>query len=242
MPNCAGWFNVSSGLTMNFVVNEVWPFFFGMLAGFILLGIAVRFFKLKKTAWVCYILAVIGAGFMLFFFRNPERVPPGDPAAIVAGADGKIMAVKQMRENDFLKTDVVRISIFLSLLDVHVNRAPVSGKIGFLNYYPGKRYFTFMEKSSEYNQPSSIVIEGGPARCLVNQIVGPVARRVVYWLELGQPVAKGERIGMMKFGSRLDMYFPADEVEVIAKPGDRVRAGETVVARVKSNIEGKERK
>jgi len=99
-----------------------------------------------------------------------------------------------------------------------------------------------MEKSSDYNQHSSILIEGGPARCLVNQIVGPVARRVVYWLELGQPVAKGERIGMMKFGSRLDMYFPAEEVEVLVKPGDKVRAGETIVARVKSNIEGKERK
>ena len=98
------------------VVNEVWPFFFGVLAFFLALGIVLRLLNWKKTAVSCYLLAVLGAGFMLFFFRNPERVPPTDPAVIVAGADGAIMAVKEMREDFFLKTDVVRISIFLVFL------------------------------------------------------------------------------------------------------------------------------
>lgn len=215
------------------VVNEVWPFYFGMLGLFILLGLTASLLSLKKTARSCYFLAVLGALFMLFFFRDPERVPPADPAAIVAGADGTVMAVKEMREDNFLKTDTVRISIFLSLLDVHVNRAPIGGKINFLQYYPGKRYFTFMEKSSDYNQHSSILIENEHTRCLVNQIVGPVARRVVYWLELGQTVGTGDRIGMMKFGSRLDMYLPKNDIEVLVKPGARVKAGLTRVAKIK---------
>lgn len=220
------------------VVNEVWPFFFGALAFFGALGFSMRLLKLKKTAISCYLLAVIGAGFMLFFFRNPERIPPSDSSIIVAGADGTIMAVKEMREDSLLKTDTIRISIFLSLFDVHVNRAPIAGKINFLQYYPGKRYFTFMEKSSDYNQHSSILIENARTRCLVNQIVGPVARRVVYWLELGQTVAMGDRIGMMKFGSRLDMYFPKADIEVLIKPGAKVTAGVTAVARLKSAVAG----
>lgn len=220
------------------VVKEVWPFFFGTLFLFLLLGLFVRILKWRKTAVVCYLLAVVGAGFMLFFFRDPERIPPTDPAAIVAGADGKIMAVKEMREDNFLKTDVVRISIFLSLFDVHINRAPIGGKITFLQYYPGKKYFTFLEKSSDYNQHSSILIENAWTRCLVNQIVGPVARRVVYWLEPGQTVETGDRIGMMKFGSRLDMYFPKADVKVLVKPGDKVTAGITVVAELKSDTGG----
>lgn len=220
------------------VVNEVWPFYFGTLGLFVLLGLTARLLNLKKTAGFCYFLALIGAGFMLFFFRNPERAPPADPAAIVAGADGTVLAVKELREDNFLKTDTVRISIFLSLFDVHINRAPIGGKITFLQYYPGKRYFTFMEKSSEYNQHSSILIENERTRCLINQIVGPVARRVVYWLELGQTVGTGDRIGMMKFGSRLDMYFPKADVEALVKPGAKVKAGVTVVARLKSAVGG----
>ncbi len=215
------------------VVNEVWPFFFGIFILFMALGAVLRLLHWKKTAVVCSLLAVIGAGFMLFFFRNPERIPPADPAAIVAGADGTIMGIKEMREDNFMKTDTVRVSIFLSLLDVHVNRAPIGGKITFLKYYPGKRYFTFLEKSSDYNQHSSILIENNRTRCLVNQIVGPVARRVVYWLKLEQTVKTGDRIGMMKFGSRLDMYFPKADVEVLVKPGDKVKAGVTPVARLK---------
>ena len=143
------------------------------------------------------------------------------------------MSVVDVDEPEFLKTKAVRISIFLSLVDVHVNRSPIAGKVEHAQYYPGARYFTFEEKSSELNQHSSIVIRGDKTSCLVKQIVGPVARRVVYWLEPGQVLVKGERIGMMKFGSRLDMYFPREDVDVIVKKGDKVRAGETVVARLR---------
>lgn len=179
--------------------------------------------------------SAVCAVFLLFFFRDPERVVPADPAAVVAGADGRVAALAFLRENAFLKADCVRISIFLSLLDVHVNRAPIAGESVFLGYFPGKRFFTFQEKSSDANQHNKILITGGQTRCLVHQIVGPVCRRVVYWLPHDRPekIAMGERIGMMKFGSRLDMYLPASDVDVLCKPGDTVRAGETTVARLK---------
>jgi phosphatidylserine decarboxylase len=130
----------------------------------------------------------------------------------------------------------VRISVFLSIFDVHVNRSPLSGYAKFIGYFPGKKIFAFREKASEFNQHNKILIEGPQTRCLVAQIAGPVARRVVYWLdrETPVPVKAGDRIGMMKFGSRLDIYLPADEVDVLAKRGDRVRAGETVIARIKA--------
>jgi len=195
--------------------------------------------------------ALILGGYFLYFFRDPERIPPEDVAAIVAGADGRIASVSNMPSAQFRElcvrsglrlealgslgeTDVTRISIFLSLFDVHVNRAPISGQATFLGYFPGRRFFTFQEKSSELNQHNSILIQGERTCCLFNQIVGPVCRRVVYWPPHDRPVAvhKGKRIGMMKFGSRLDMYFPANEVVVLAEVGQRVRAGETVVARI----------
>jgi len=227
------------------VVKEVLPFFCGALAVFGLMGLIFGRFRWKRTARVCFLLGVIAACYMLYFFRDPQRLAPSDPNVIVSGADGVVMSVMDVREDTYLKTDAVRISIFLSLFDVHVNRAPIAGNIAFLGYFPGKRYFTFQEKSSEFNQHNSILIEGlanpggalgpqGPqTRCLVNQIVGPVARRVVYWLKLNQSVQKGDRIGMMKFGSRLDMLFPKSDVNVVVKRGDRVQAGVTVVATMK---------
>lgn len=154
---------------------------------------------------------------------------------MVAGADGTVAAITNVYESEYLKTNCVRISIFLSLFDVHVNRAPISGRSTFLGYFPGKRLFTFQEKSSEVNQHNKILIEGHRTRCLVTQIVGPVCRRVVYWPPHEQAVELklGERIGMMKFGSRLDMYLPVDDVDVVVRTGDTVRAGQTLVARVR---------
>jgi len=121
---------------------------------------------------------------------------------------------------------------------VHVNRAPISGESRFLGYFPGRHFFTFKEKSSDYNQHNSILIQNERTCCLLNQIVGPVCRRVVYWPDHDRPVQvrKGDPIGMMKFGSRLDMYFPADTITVVVKEGDPVRAGETIMARLRTEV------
>ena len=219
---------------------EVIPF---IVAAVIVFGLFAFFLRMRKSPakrifWLCVVPVVIGAAYLLFFFRDPERATHADPTAVVAGADGRVMSVACLKEDKFLKTDCVRISIFLSLFDVHVNRAPIAGRSIFLGYFPGKRLFTFQEKSSELNQHNKILIEGKQTRCLVNQIVGPVCRRVVYWPDHNKAVnvAMGERIGMMKFGSRLDIYLPIGDVEVICKPGDTVRAGETIVAHLKTGV------
>lgn len=215
---------------------EILPFVIAVIIIGLLLAGALRLGRVswRKAFIFSGIVTVILIGYLLVFFRDPVRTPSPDPAAIMAGAEGKIMSVVEVDEPEFLKTRAVRISIFLSLVDVHVNRAPIDGTVEHAQYYPGERFFTFEEKSSELNQHSSIVIRGAKTSCLVKQIVGPVARRIVYWLEPGQVLKKGDKIGMMKFGSRLDMYFPLTDVEVLVKKGDKVRAGETVVARLRN--------
>jgi len=190
---------------------------------------------LNTLMWgVAFIL--LGTAYLLYFFRDPDRTPPPDTAAILSGADGRVMSVTRLAENMYLNAECVRISVFLSIFDVHVNRSPLSGHSKFIGYFPGKKVFAFREKSSELNQHNKILIEGLQTRCLIAQIAGLVARRVVYWLDhdASVPVKAGERIGMMKFGSRLDIYLPAADVDVLARPGDRVRAGETVIARIRS--------
>ncbi len=215
---------------------EVLPFLAGtvLLFGVVAGVLRWRGFAGKKAFLGSSILACLVVAYLLYFFRDPERTPPGEGDVVVAGADGTVASVTPVYEGRHLKTPCVRISIFLSLFDVHVNRAPISGTSTFLGYSPGKRLFTFQEKSSDVNQHNTILIVGEGTRCLVCQIVGPVCRRVVYWPAHDKPVEvfMGERIGMMKFGSRLDMYFPAGDVTVLVTPGARVRAGETVVARL----------
>ena len=212
------------------IVKDGWSLIVGLLIGPVLLAAVCFVAGWSGAAAGLLIAGVLLSAFMVYFFRNPERVAPADPSALVAGADGLVRAVEEVRENKHLKADTVRISVFLSPFDVHVNRSPMAGQVKFLDYTPGKHILTIQNAASEYNEHSNILIEGSSSRCLVKQIVGPIVRRVVYWLTLGESIGKGDVIGMMKFGSRLDMYFLKSDVQVVVKKGDRVRAGETVVA------------
>lgn len=220
---------------------EVLPHLGAALALAVILAGGLRLCRLSRRAALRSgaVFFLVLAAYLLFFFRDPERRPPADPDAVLAGADGRVMNVVRLDHEPLLDGPAVRISIFLSLFNVHVNRAPVGGTVQRLEYHPGRRYFTFQEKSSTRNQHSTIVIRGPRTTCVLHQIVGPVARRVVYWLRLGQPLRPGDRIGMMKFGSRLDILLPAGDVDVVVRRGDRVRAGETVVARTKAAGERK---
>lgn len=213
------------------IVKDGWPLIMGSIALFVFLAVGSHVFGWAGAVRAFIAAGLAAAGFFLFFFRDPERQPPADPAVFVAGADGLIRAVEVLREEKHLKAEAARVSIFLSPFDVHVNRAPMGGKVTHLSYTPGRHLLTIDNASSEHNEHSSILIEGEGTRCLVKQIVGPIVRRVVYWLDLNQGLARGDRIGMMKFGSRLDMYFPKGDVEVLVRKGDRVRGGETPVAR-----------
>jgi phosphatidylserine decarboxylase len=243
-----------SGGKMN-IRPEVLPFWsVTLLVGALLALLARRF---GRRSWFAAlvpagVLSAVFLGYFAHFFRDPDRIPPADPSVIVASADGHVAGIETLDEARFraaasfsgLNTEqvdrflaggsVVRLSIFLSLFDVHVNRAPMSGNYEFLGYFPGKHYFTFHEKSSDHNQHNAILMRNEKTVCMINQIVGPICRRVVYWPDHDRPTALqiGDRIGMMKFGSRLDMYFPAGEVVLTAAEGDRTRAGETVIGRL----------
>lgn len=208
--------------------REVWPFLGIVVAA----GMTLSLFVAEPGP--VYLLTAAVASFVVYFFRDPERKPPQDEDAILSGADGRVMSVSYHTSQEHFYGITVRVSVFLSLFDVHVNRTPLSGQSTFIGYFPGKTLFAFREKSSEVNQHNKILIEGDRTKCLVVQLVGPFARRVVYWLAPDRAVAvkAGDRIGMMKFGSRLDLYFPVKDVEVLVKPGTRVRAGETIIARV----------
>jgi len=137
-----------------FIRPEVIPFIVAVILVFGLLALVLRIRKcsVNRGFWFCAVPAIVFMAYFLFFFRDPERTPPSDETAIVAGADGRVTAVKLLHEDKYLKTDCVRISIFLSLFDVHVNRAPIAGQSTFLGYFPGKHFFTFQEKSSDVNQ------------------------------------------------------------------------------------------
>ena len=170
--------------------------------------------------------------FMVYFFRDPERASSADPSAILSGADGWVRSVERIPEARYLKRDTIRISVYLTPWDVHVNRVPMAGKVTELNYTPGRHILTRNPKSSEVNEHSTIIIANDKITYMVRQIVGPLVRRVQYWLELNQDVGRGDRLGIMKFGSRLDIYLPADDITPEVKAGDRVFAGLTVIARI----------
>ena len=212
------------------IVKDGYSHVFGSLILCGLIGLGLHLAGLKTLAIAFFILGVVLAAFMLYFFRDPERVGPSDDSLIVAGADGLVRAIEEIREPLHLNTDTLRVSVFLSPFNVHVNRSPMGGVVSALQYTPGKHLLTLSNASSEYNEHSSILIDGTRTQCLVRQIVGPIVRRVVYWLQMNQPIQRGDRIGMMKFGSRLDMYFPKADVDVIVQKGSVVRGGETVVA------------
>lgn len=214
------------------IVKDGYSHVFGSIILCGLIGLGLHLAGLKVAAVIFWALGVILASFMFYFFRDPERLPPVDDSLIVAGADGLVRAIEEIRESRHLATDTVRISVFLSPFNVHVNRSPMGGTVSALSYTPGKHLLTISNASSEHNEHSSILIDGPRTRCLVRQIVGPIVRRVVYWLQMNQPIQRGERIGMMKFGSRLDMYFPKTDVQVLVKKGDKVVAGVTPIAKI----------
>ena len=167
--------------------------------------------------------------FMLYFFRDPERIVPAAPG-FISPADGKIIVIKRMREDEYLKADSTKISIFMSPLNVHVNRAPCDGTVVSVKHTPGGFSAAYKEEASLRNENIAMVLRcaDGP-ELLVRQIAGFIARRAVCRVRPGDSVKRGERYGMIKFSSRLDVYLPPD-MDVKVKLDDTVRAGETILA------------
>ncbi len=176
-------------------------------------------------------LPLLGFCAVLYFFRDPERRIPEGEEKILAPADGRVRDISQTVEEEFLEGPATRIGIALSILNVHVNRAPCSGDVTFIKYTPGKFHNAFGKKASSENENNLIGIGNGLAgNVAVKQIAGAVARRIVCDCRLDERVERGQRIGMIKFGSRTELFIPdSADFELMVKPGDRVKAGQTVL-------------
>lgn len=179
---------------------------------------------------VVSVIALVLAGLVLNFFRDPERSHPPEENIVVSPADGKVVVIKEVFEPEYLGTNALQVSIFMSPLDVHVNRFPLSGTVGYFKHIQGEYLVAFDEKSSERNERTLIGVESNGYKILFKQIAGAVARRIVAPVSVGQRAVRGERFGMIKFGSRVDVVM-AKPAEVTVSLEDRVLAGETVLAR-----------
>ena len=171
--------------------------------------------------------------FTLYFFRDPNRTMPDEDLdrIIIAPADGKVFLLHDIVEPNYLKGPGKLIAIFLSPLDVHVNRNPINGVVELKDYHEGEFIPAFKDKSSEVNERTHIGVKGKHIRLLMKQIAGTVARRIVCPLEVGNQVQIGERYGMIKFGSRTDLLVPPG-LEILVKPGDKVVGGQTIICRI----------
>jgi len=168
---------------------------------------------------------------LVVFFRDPTRDGPRGDAVVIAPADGKVVGVVEADEPMYLKTRALRVSIFMSVFDVHVNRYPVSGTIELAHYNPGKFLHAAREKASLDNEQASVGLRGRRGPVLVRQIAGSIARRIVTDGKVGDAVTQGSRLGMIRFGSRVDVFLPVTaRAAVRVRPGDRVAAGATVLA------------
>ncbi len=188
-------------------------------------------------AWTwLLVLAGLLLLFCLNFFRDPDRtIPPGDDV-VIAAADGVVADIEEMEEDEVLKTRCRRVGVFLSVLDVHVNKAPIAGKITYRQHYPGKPPGPYLDarhpECSKFNEALTWAIEGKKATLVIRQITGAIARRIVPWSQVGDVVDKGFRFGMIRFGSRTEVFLPLS-AEVRVKIGDKVKGAETVIAELR---------
>lgn len=175
------------------------------------------------------VAGLVLTAFMAWFFRDPERTPPSGPGTVISPADGKIVFSGDCPAGIYAAAPGKKVSVFMSVFDVHVNRAPVSGRVAAVRYNRGRFLAANVDKASLENEQNGVIIEtaGGRAVAYV-QIAGLIARRIVCDLEEGDEVVRGQRVGLIRFGSRVDVYLPADAA-LSVRAGDRVRAGESVL-------------
>jgi len=206
---------------------------------FLLIGIGLFFgtgifflFTRNQVLFILCLAALVFSVFTAFFFRDPDREPskerPLTGRTVLSPADGTVIEVAEDEENDFIKGKVTRVSIFLSIFNVHVNRIPISGRVEHLVYRKGKFHAAFNSKASEENEQSIIGLQTSCGKMLFKQIAGAIARRVIYYLSEGDEVNAGARFGIIRFGSRVDIMIPIPN-SIFVKKGDRVASGHTLI-------------
>lgn len=187
---------------------------------------------LARRSWGLWLLALVVlvlAIWVAYFFRDPERTGPRGPRYVIAPADGRIVMITEVEEPDFFKGPAIRISTFMNVFNVHVNRYPVSGTVAYVHYNPGKFLNAAKEKASLENEQMSVGLETGGSRVLVRQIAGLIARRIANYARPGLAAVQGERMGIIRFGSRVDVFVPPGS-RILVKVGDLPVAGTTVLA------------
>lgn len=206
--------------------------------GYLFIGIAAAAaastfaVALARRSWALWLLAIVItliALWVAYFFRDPERTGQRGPQIVVAPADGKLILITEIDEPNFIGGKALRLSIFMNVFNVHVNRYPVDGSVTYTHYNKGKFLNAAAEKSSLENEQSSVGIESGPYKILVRQIAGLIARRIVTYSKPGDRAVQGERFGIIRFGSRVDVFIPTDS-KVLAPLGTLTTAGTTILA------------
>jgi len=186
------------------------------------------------TLWLS-LLALLLLFCTLAFFRDPNRAAPSDPNLVVAAADGTVMDIAELDETEVLKTRTRRVGIFLSIFDVHTNRAPIDGRIVYRQHREGVCLDARDPNCSEKNEAMTWAFENSRVTIVVRQLTGAIARRIVAWAQVGDELKKGDRFGMIRFGSRTEVYLPIAAV-VVVKAGEHVVGGSTIIARLPETV------
>jgi len=208
----------------------------------------MRFQTLFEARWILAILTVLLFAscyvslwltafffalicFTLFFFRDPNRSPPADLKAVVAAADGTVTDITEVDENEILKARARRVGIFLSIFDVHTNRAPIDGRVIYRQHREGLCLDARRPDCAEKNEAMTWALENPRVKIVLRQLTGAIARRIVAWSEVGDELKKGDRFGMIRFGSRTEVYLPLTAT-IVVKVGDHVAGGSTIIAKL----------
>ncbi len=213
------------------MAKEGYPFVIGaFFAAVILWG--VWLFVPNMWSFLGGVLGIFPTLFFAYFFRDPDRIIPGGEGILLSPADGRVVAIKPIDLHHWLKTKSIQISIFLSPLDVHINRIPCTGRIEFVNYKKGKFLAAYNHSASEENEQTEIgIVADNGTPMVLKQIAGVLARRIVCNLEKGQKLTVGDKFGMIKFGSRTDLIVPSN-TQIDVQVGQRVKGGETILGRL----------
>jgi phosphatidylserine decarboxylase len=211
-----------------YIAEEGWPIIGSVFLAAALSYSVGRFLLIGPLIWFSFLAVGFGI-FSLYFFRDPERITPEGDDLVICPADGTIVDIVDVDEPDFIKGRATRISIFMSPANVHVNRSPVSGVVRYIHYNPGEFQLAWREKASELNEQNSVGIEKGDSKYLVRQIAGYVARRIVCRVQPGTELSAGERFGLIRFGSRVDLFFVPGSIDINVKSGQAVTAGLTII-------------
>jgi phosphatidylserine decarboxylase len=203
--------------------------FIGIAAVAALAAFALALGRRSWTLWLLAVVITVLALWVAYFFRDPERIGERGARLVVAPADGRLIMMAEVDDPTFIQGPAIRMSIFMNVFNVHVNRYPIDGTVRYVHYNKGKFFNASTDKSSVENEQMSVGIEAGSNRVLVRQIAGLIARRIVTYSHVGEDVHQAERMGMIRFGSRVDVFVPPS-AKVRAKVGDLTTAGVTVLA------------